>query len=566
MDELSREDPVLWSYWYRRLRGKPLTYDVAKLLTPQALAELKATSTVGDYRLALDERLLRHRPFLMQPLRDMHPHKAYMKARQVGVSEVELTEVIHFLYSHDNTKFVITFPREKQLLDFATTRIAPAFLETPRIAALLGIPNQVTTKKIGNSHLILRSAWESGLGEGIDADGVTLDEKDRMKDGVEVAFKESMKSSRWKLLREISTPSVPGRGVDKPFSASDQQVWLVRCTKCNLEQEIAYPDNIVQVKEIPLGTRELPADSYDFLCRLVKCRGKLNRMQGRWVPRYPDRKMIRGYHIPQTIAPWITATGIMQDKLNTPFLSMWYNYVLGLPARGDQILLVAEDFERASAGHDLQYTRAQVWSRISVGIDWGHLNWVVVMGKNAKNNRDYVIGIAVFEDEHEEEMKSTKAVADYVASFDPDVIIADAGYGKDRNSYMLRRFSPNGIGKFWACTYNPQAKSSRTFVPEWSTPDRARVLVDRTVALKTLCRALRQREFGIPNLSIDLVQLLKNHFLALVPRHEQADEGGEVVEIVTNSGPDHLAHATGYARLGMMRLSENSSWSFDFIG
>ena len=42
--------------------------------------------------------------------------------------------------------------------------------------AIMGVPNQVQTKRLSNSFLLLRSAWESNLGEGIDADGVTFDE------------------------------------------------------------------------------------------------------------------------------------------------------------------------------------------------------------------------------------------------------------------------------------------------------------------------------------------------------------------------------------------------------
>lgn len=136
--------------------------------------------------------------------------------------------------------------------------------------------------------LDLPQRLESNLGEGVDADGVTLDEKDRMRDKVEFAFKESLKSSRYGWFREVSTPTLPNRGIDVPFRASDQQVWMVKCEKCNEWQEIDWKENIVAVKDIPLGCKELPAESYDFLCRKQKCRGKLDRVYtGQWVARFP---------------------------------------------------------------------------------------------------------------------------------------------------------------------------------------------------------------------------------------------------------------------------------------
>ena len=176
-----------------------------------------------------------------------------------------------------------TFPRDKQLQDFSNTRIAQTLDETPRMAALLGVPNQTYTKRIHDSFLILRSAWESNLGEGVDADGVTLDEKDRMKDGIDIAFRESLSSSKFGLFREVSTPTLPGRGVDASWRKSDQHIWHVKCSKCGMEQPVEYPENFIQVKDYPLGATELPRDSWVYACRKLSCRGPLDRLHGRWI-------------------------------------------------------------------------------------------------------------------------------------------------------------------------------------------------------------------------------------------------------------------------------------------
>jgi hypothetical protein len=458
-----------------------------------------------------------------------------------------------------------TFPRDKQLTDFSITRVAAAFAESPRMAALAGVPNQVFTKRIGDSYWIFRSAWESNLGEGVDADGVTLDEKDRMRDKVEFAFKESLKSSKHGFMREVSTPTMPNRGIDIPFQASDQRVWMVKCERCNEWQEIEWRANIVQVKEFPIGTKELPPESYDFLCHKTKCRGKLDRVfTGRWVARFPERNHIRGYHMGQLIAPWLSATRIMQDKIDMRFLELWLCYVCGVPATGGLNSVSDDDCAQACAGHQLMTARTKDFTHITVGIDWGNYNWVVVMGRNAINQRTYVIGIGIFEDTARE-MESAEMVYKYIQPFAPDLTIADAGYGKDRNSFLMRRLCPNGDeGKFYAQWYNPAQRSSRTFVPEFSDPARARVLVDRTLALKNICQAVKERDFGLPNLTIDEVQLLVKHLKSLVPFKEQDEETKEVVETVKSTGDDHLAHALASANLGMEKLSKSSRFSFAF--
>ncbi len=564
LESLSLVDPVVWCAYYRRIKRRwPLVYDYSASLTPHALAALQKRSKTR-YAQELKTLHLKHRPFLLAPMRDQHPHKCYEKARQVGISELSLSETLWFLYAHPGTKAMYTFPRDTQLKDFSNTRIAEAFQETPRMAGLLTGMNQVMSKKIGNgSHLILRSAWESNLGEGVDADIIILDEKDRMKPGVDIAFKESLASSRFGYIREVSTPTLPNRGIDKPFSKSDQMSWHVKCSKCGLEQEIEYPDNIQQVKEFPLGSDEIPEGSYEYLCRKTKCRGPLDRMFGRWVPRYPERKDIRGYHIPQTIAPWISATDIMRKKKEYVFDQLWTNYCLGRVSKGDNIFLSDEDFEAACAGHDFYNRRTEDWQNISVGIDWGHLNWVVIWAQNVHNERWYIIGIGIFEDSHTKELESVKAIDDFIAPFEPDVIIADAGYGKDRNSYLLRKY---GAGRFFACGYNPSTKHSRTFTPVWSNVEGARVLVDRTMSIKNACRSIRELEVGLPSLEDNKTKLLKKHFMALAPLRTQEEGSSEIVEEISASGDDHLVHAFLYGQLGVQYLTRGSKFSYDFVG
>lgn len=558
---LAEDDPVTWTMVKRRLRHRPLVFDIAKKLEEldaEYAAKDPTTITTQDVK-AYKEQLLRHRPFLLQPLGDLHPHKVYKKGRQVGVSELSITEVFWFLDTHPGTKWVYTFPRDKQLLDFSNTRIKEALDETPAMRALLNSTNQVTAKGISRSHLLLRSTWEANLGEGIDADGVTLDEKDRMKDGVDVAFQESLSSSKHGLFRELSTPILPGRGIDASFIKSDQNYWHVRCKKCGLEQTIDFPENFVQRKDIPLGATELEPGTWEYGCRLQKCRGELDRYHGRWIPKYPNKKSIRSYHIPQTIAPWITATEIMQKKLKYKFLQLWENYVLGATSRGESILVSEQDFKATTNNYGPVLQRTKDWSHISVGIDWGATSWVVVLGKNAHNGRNYLLNAIMIEDDPLHELASVNNLVPQLRAYEPDIIIADAGYGKDRNAKLNRLFEH----KFYACFYNPASKGSRSFTPNWS-PALSKVLVDRTMTIRVTCNAIKERQIGfMSEENLALMALVQKHFLSLAPIKEEED--GEIWEDIKNTGPDHLAHSTVYAYLGLDHLTHTNAFNFGFM-
>lgn len=564
LEGMSKDDPLIFCNYYRKLRGHPLTFSAARQLTAAAIADLKKQhKDPDDFKNHLKSIKLRHRPFLIQPLRDRHRHKVYQKARQVGVSELSITETSHFLWSNPGKKWIYTFPRDTQLKEFSVTRIAEMFNETNRTKSMLTAPPATYVRRIGGSFLILRSAWEAQLGEGVDADGVTFDEKDRMKEGVELAFIESMKSSPYSLLREVSTPTLPGKGVNKSFMDSDQHCWFVRCLKCGMAQQIEYPDNVLQLVDIPTGVTELPPNSYDFRCRKTKCRGPLDRMQGQWVPAFPNKKEIRGYFMPQAIAPWIDATEMMQERTKRykGFWQLWTNYVLGMPSMGDKVLVSEDDFKRSCGNHQLLTRRTSDWDSVAVGIDWGNLNWCVVMARNVHNNRPYIIGLHIARDSTNKELDAAKSIEQFIAPFQPDIIIPDAGYGKDRNAYLLRRF---GQGRLYACWYNPSTRASRTFQPVWSAPEAARLLVDRTMTIKRTCQAIQEAEFGLPNLDIQEMQVLQKHFLNLAPL--KVEEEGEIFEeIHAKNDDDHFVHACGYAFIGYDKLTHGGFMNFDFL-
>ncbi len=562
LEQLSRLDPVIWTMYHRRLKGAPMVFDVARHLTENALKAWAKERQAGE-REAVRHRTImqqRHRPWQIEPLRDEHPHKVYKKGRQIGISELSLTEAICFLDQNENTNLIYTFPRDKQLETFAKTRIDPAFQETPRMRRLLTGVNQVGMKRIGNSHIVFRSAWDSGLGEGVNADVVVFDEKDRMKPGVEVAFKESMSSSPFGWVRDVSTPTLPNRGVDEAYQQSDKRQWFVKCSRCGKKQPITH-DSIKQQIDLPMVLpKELPEHAFEYICDKPKCGGKLDRLMGEWVAERPSIKRIRGYHMPQMIAIWLSATAIMQKRVDYKFIQLWTNYVLGEVSLGESMLLTERDFDMAEAGHPIITRRTADWVYVSVGIDWGHRNWLVVKGLNT-NGRQYILNGMMFEDNRAQELESVRKIEAWIEPYQPDMIIADDGYGKDRNAYLLRKF---GESRFYACRYNRAEKGGQTFTPGWQ-PARNQVLCDRTMALKNMCRLIKDREIGFPSMEHEITRAIIDHLKALAPMMEQDEETEEIIEVINATGDDHLAHALFYSQLGMDYLRKTNHFNFDFM-
>ena len=135
----------LWALKYKPLKGHPLTF-----------------RSKNPYN---------NRPWQRAILDDTHPNKVVEKSRQLGMSELSVTECIHFLATHPQTKVMYTFPTFGQMNDFSTTRVAPVFRDSMYLNSLLSAEvNNVSTKKIGSSYLFMRSSSSGSIGEGVDAD------------------------------------------------------------------------------------------------------------------------------------------------------------------------------------------------------------------------------------------------------------------------------------------------------------------------------------------------------------------------------------------------------------
>lgn len=573
LNVLCKEDPYIWAMMHRRIKGSNFVCDNSKNLTPDVLKKLKgSTKNKEKFEREVKARLGRHRPYLIQPLRDTHPHQAYMKGRQIGMTEAEINKSLAFVATNPHTKVVYTFPRLTNLQTFVNTRINPSIQETPALKKLVGVPNGVETKKIGDSFLIFRSSWDPALGEGVDADVLVLDEKDRMNANVEHAFKDSLSASKYGWMRELSTPSLPGRGIHASFSESDQMTWLVRCERCNLEQEIDWQENILQMLDFPKGSKEIPDNAFMFVCRLMKCRGALNRLVGRWVPKKPGNKNIRGYHMPQMIFALISATELMKKKFtgNRP-LQHWLNYEIGVPSTGDSNVLSEQDYDYACSGHKLTSRRTPYWSEVSVGIDWGRWNWVTVLGLNT-NGGVYIIGLFAVQDDDYDPLHIIREIDRFITPFNPDIVIADKGYGQDRNPHLLKRW---GIGRFYACEYSTEIKSRKAlesgrqaskgrFAPQWGGNDSVVVKADKMSELSKTCHMIKERALGVPSYDQENMIMWKKHFQNLVPMTIEDPDTGELISIIDRKGDDHFAQATNYGRIGLARLAELGS--FGFVG
>ena len=235
-------------------------------------------------------------------------------------------------------------------------------------------------------------------------------------------------------MRRWSTPTVPGRGINGVIAKSDQMRYIWKCSHCGTYQFLTFDDNIIQVNPdgVDMATQEIKDGTFIVGCK--KCKRPLNRMgTGEWVAQYPSIKEIRGYHISQLDAAWISADAIMRRRFSYSSKQLFYNYVIGEPFASEGIRITDADIKAAIRLPREEVSRTSAYVGITAGIDWGDTSYMAVLGVKANGSVDLLNLFSVMDDS-KTPLKSVTFFCAVLRAYTPNLIVADAGYGADRNT------------------------------------------------------------------------------------------------------------------------------------
>ena len=587
--------PSIWAQYYTRLRGKPYRFEQ---LLPSGDLDLRKPFEIPPHEHNIGLR--GQRQFLQQMLDDPHPWKAEQKSRQCGASENEVREALWFGDTHPYTSLVYVFPTFDMVADFSKTRIEEVMKDSPYVKRRMGIDpktgkkiqgedilDNVRLRKIGNSFMYFRSGHTPKAGEGIPCDMVVFDEIDRMSPNVMIAFNETLTSSAYGWRRDVSTPSLPGTGVNASFKESDQMHWFMKCPHCGKWMSMIhdFPKNVVDLSKDSKGRpnhdwhEKYPSiiraeDTHAYIC--LNCHNPISdetRIKGLWKPLYPHRDRIRGYQISQLMCPWISASQLMQKKQDYNFEQLFENYVIGRPYLGDNVMITKGDILRCI---DTSITNPYDLVRrdICLGADWGNISWGVAGMPDPDNPLKYIIldiwNVADADAQTIDGRKDNPHIArtaEKMRQWEGIRGVFDAGYGKDRNFELMQDFP----GKIFSCFYpNLSSATNKQIEDVWNEDD-AKVSVDRTLTLKIMAKMFRDGRFVIPNWVAQnpLFDTFIKHLTNLVLVRDIEEDAKTHKEVITERvgtlpGGDHFGHATNYLSIALRKAHNSGGSDFFF--
>ncbi len=432
------------------------------------------------------------------------------KGAQVGVSTWAISLTL-WLMSHYPVTVIYTLPTGVDASEFSQTRFNP-MISKIKAFSFIKIDN-VSVKQISSSYLFLRGTWTEREAISVPSDMNIYDEVDRSRMDIIEAYKERLSASfiQWQIY--ISTPTIPGYGISKLYDESDKREWFVRCKRCNNEDTIKI-ENII-----------------DGEFRCLKCKEILDRTQGRWVK--TGNGTIKGYHIHQGIAPWITAREILEKQEKYTIKRDYFNFVWG----------------QEYAGGDEAVNRLDIMSiivdgipagvRTVIGVDWGDETWVVVRRENTVIYIEKITG---------DTRTHWQRVLQLAEKFN-GMVVADWGYGDIKNAEIADRIKT----RFYACQYKEGQ------IPEKIGQEKGNIRViqvDRTRSIEETIDEIKRGkndEKGVALVSGPMIETLIRHFMN-IKASRTSDRYHKERVIFERVGPDHLVHAWNYARLGVKVL------------
>lgn len=343
------------------------------LLAAQRRTQAAQAATTTAPRTVLawaqQHRRIDDQPFTLErfaPLRalyeDDHPHICVMKPAQRGVSEWAIN-VVGFALEHGAAAWApekaglnvgYVFPTVDSLRDFSKERFSGLREETPHLAQLFGSGefDGVTFKQIGKSYLYLRGGWSTSALRSFAADVLILDEYDELDPEAIALARRRLNASVVRREIDISTPTLPGRGIHALYLQSDQQRYEQPCPGCGRWQTWDFARDCRadgERFETPRGGWQTwPAERVRRATLEVWCPDCAYRLTdadrclpGRWVAQQPAVTGLRGYALPALAFPFVRLVdlAVAAVSADVPEQQEFFRSDLGQPYQAQALVV-----------------------------------------------------------------------------------------------------------------------------------------------------------------------------------------------------------------------------------
>lgn len=479
------------------------------LPTPEQLSAANIHLFLEHYGITNDqgEKLDFHdHPYLWDIFADWTPRLCIKKSAQVGLSTTIVLKAL-WAAKYKGLDIIYSFPTYDLSNKMVSSKVNRLIANNPIFQEWTKDKDSVEQKRIGKNVIYFQGTGNEQAAIALPADLYIADEVDRSDQKIVDLFSSRLQHSKFGWEWRFSNPSVPENGVDKWWQKSDQKEWFVRCLACEKEQ-------ILTMEHIQGAI---------FVCN--KCGKELNRRKGRWIKRWDEEGLISGYHVSSLMASHLSAAKILEEQKDKPE-QQFANMILGEPYVGRGNVL-----PRSTIYASIKPIANPQDDTPVIGVDTGKNIHVVVGNK---------YGIYYYS-----ETPDYKDLIRILDAYPKAIAVIDQGGDIQEPRKIREKYS----GRVYLCSFT---QSQGDQIIRWKEEE-LMVNADRNKLIQLVVD-----EFGTKSIPLfgekQDWEMYADHWAALY-RVVEEDERGRRKYVWQRNGPDHLALATCYWRIGMDQLS-----------
>lgn len=384
MQELAKLDPAL-----RHALRNPMLDDITfQRHMARLVSSMSAHSRETICEFITENTYLRGEKFSFTDheyqeyiLRDQSREKVIIKSAQMGISEMSARLALAMGNLISGFSTIYTLPSAKAAMHFMKTRIDPIIQGSDYLKeAISKTVDNTDMKQFGESYLHLKGAQVDAQAISVPADMLIGDEVDNSNQDVLTLFESRLIHSKYQYSVKLSTPSVPGYGIDLAYKQSRRHVHLTKCQCCNHWFEPDYFKHIRIpgfngdiAKDIVKSTFANPKFRWqESFVGCPKC-GKpadLSHINRNWVCENPNDSFVAaGFKVSPFSCPnIILPSHLVRDSVKYERLQDFYNQRLGMALEDKEASLSEEELLKSLVTEDVSLTHPMV-----MGLDMGNL-------------------------------------------------------------------------------------------------------------------------------------------------------------------------------------------------
>lgn len=461
--------------------------------------------------------------YLIGIYKDQYEEIVYQKPAQTGITERMITEAL-WLPDQKYCNSLYFFPTTSSIGDMVQERVDQPLNTGSYLISVnrkskdvLGKRvDKVGLKKMSHGFVYFRGSNSYSQITSVAGDAIFVDELDRMTQENVPYFDKRLGNSKLKWKRWCSTPTYPDFGINKKYKESDQREYYVTCNHCGCKQTLDFFVNVDQEKEV-------------VICR--ECKKTLIpwELEGEWIPGKPENK-VHGYYISPLLSPRVKISELIASskKPTDSDIQQFYNQNLGLPyePKGDRI-------SQSIITNCIFPYKAPCYDEPAfMGVDVGRVLHYVIRSREKLLMAGSVPDFFGPEDS-----------LDYlIEKFKIKGLVIDALPETRKVQELIKKYK--GMTKM--CFYTGGVpKDGNKY---WKV-DRDTVTTDRTNSLDSMIAEYRDRKIQVPENIVSNTEFMA-HMSSSIRTIKEDKKGNKRAEWI-ELAPDHLFHASNYAKIAM---------------